>query len=390
MSDRIQGLATERAGWPPRFHQRLRGSHERPRGIGIEADAQQVRAILVIVRGLDVVAVLGGPLCLDDHCLVGGIPGQGHGAHAEHLDDGLLEIPARHLASTGARSFDGLQQIVESGGKRRDLDLLDAEADHRLALSRLEVELSLARRADGSGQKPVRIVEDEQASCHGRPCYPLAPASMTGADEHRGSPSESGPMRQRFGLSRPRSMARRTGREARFDLSPRARLIGGWLAAVLLVLVIAGAVRLFGGNADGNAVLATPTPAASAGVHSITFGTELGADRVVPASAATDRFVREDLFAYSVAEAPPAMQVYVAVRRVAGGPAEVVQAATEAQVIPDGPATIGFRVAAENLFVAFGAGSYEMTIALEANGSPIASGTFELIDASAPGESSGG
>lgn len=185
-------------------------------------------------------------------------------------------------------------------------------------------------------------------------------------------------------------MARRTGREARFDLSPRARLIGGWLAAVLLVLVIAGAVRLFGGNADGNAVLATPTPAASAGVHAITFGTELGADRIVPSSAVTDRFIAEDLFAYSVAEAPPAAQVFVAVSRVAGGPAEVVQAPTEAQVIPDGPATIGFRVPAGNLFVAFGAGTYEMTIALEANGSPIARGTFELIDTAVPSGSPGG
>jgi hypothetical protein len=213
---------------------------------------------------------------------------------------------------------------------------------------------------------------------------------MTGADEHRGSLSEPGPMRQRFGLSRPRSMARRTGRDARFDLSPRARLIGGWLVAVILVLGIAGAVRLFGGNADGNAVLPTPSPAASTSVHSITFGTALGEDRIVPSSAETDRFMAEDLFAYSVAEAPPATQVFVGVRRVADGAAEVVQAATEAQVITDGPATIGFRVPAENLLIAFGAGTYEMTIALEANGAPIAVGTFELIDTAAPSASPGG
>jgi hypothetical protein len=185
-------------------------------------------------------------------------------------------------------------------------------------------------------------------------------------------------------------MARRTGREARFDLSPRARLIGGWLAAVLLVLGIAGAVRIFGGNADGNAVLPTPTPAASTVLHAITFGTDLGEDRIVPPASVTDRFVPEDLFAYSVADAPPAAQVFVAVRRIGGGAAEVVQAPTEAQVIPDGPATIGFRVPAENLFAAFGAGTYEMTIALEANGTPIAKGRFELVDTAIPSASAGG
>jgi hypothetical protein len=37
-----------------------------------------------------------------------------------------------------------------------------------------------------------------------------------------------------------------------------------------------------------------------------------------------------------------------------------------------------------NLFTAFGAGTYEMTIALESGSAPIAAGTFELIDGVVP------
>ncbi len=213
---------------------------------------------------------------------------------------------------------------------------------------------------------------------------------MAGADEHRGAHPGHGPMRQRLRLSRSRSMARRRVQDRRLDLSPRARRIGGWLAAIVLVLGIAGAVRIFGGNADGDAVLETPSPAPSTTIFAIAFGTELGDDRVVPASAETNRFVADDLFAYSVAEAPAATNVYVEVRRIGGGTVEVVQPATEAQAVPDGPATIGFRVPAVNLFEAFGAGTYEMTISLEAGAAPIAAGTFELIDDAAPSTSPDG
>jgi hypothetical protein len=187
-------------------------------------------------------------------------------------------------------------------------------------------------------------------------------------------------MRQRFGSLRRRSMARPTGPGARFDLSPRARLIGGWLAALLLVLLIAAAVRLFGGNADGTAT----GPSASGATASplpITFGTALDDDRRVPTDAETERFVREDTFAYSVGDAAPASTVYVAVRRVAGGPAELVQPGTDPQPIPGAPTTIGFTVPAANLFDAFGTGTYEMRISLEPEGQPIAIGTFELVEA---------
>jgi len=195
-------------------------------------------------------------------------------------------------------------------------------------------------------------------------------------------------MRQRFGSLRQRSMARPRGRDARLDVSPRARLIGGWLAAIVLVLLIAGAVRLFGGNADGTSVLPSAS-AASVSPLPITFGTSLGDDRLVPGDLSTKRFIIDDLFAYSVADAAPASTVYVAVRRLAGGAAEQVQAAIEGQAIPGGPGNIGFTVPAVNLFDAFGPGTYEMHIALEPEGQPIAIGTFELIGADASPAASG-
>jgi hypothetical protein len=185
-------------------------------------------------------------------------------------------------------------------------------------------------------------------------------------------------MRQRFGSLRQRSMARPRGRGATPDLSPRARRIGGWLAAIFVILLIAAAVRLFGGNADGTAIGPSPSDGGASPLP-ISFGTELGEDRVVPSSVATSRFVRDDRFAYSVADADEASTVYVAVRRTSGGPLEEVQAAIEGQAIPDGPGPIGFSVPAANLFDAFGPGTYEMLIALEPNGDAIAIGTFELV-----------
>jgi len=175
-------------------------------------------------------------------------------------------------------------------------------------------------------------------------------------------------------------MARRPGEDGRLTLSPRARLIGGWLAALLLVLGIAAAVRLLGGNGDGAAILPSPSSAAGGPLHPIVFGTALDAQRLVPADAVTSRFAREDTFAYAVPGAEPASSVYVEVRRVAGGPAEVVQQPVEAQQIPDGPANIGFSVPAANLLAVFGPGSFEMRIYLDPESAPIAEGTFELVE----------
>jgi hypothetical protein len=185
-------------------------------------------------------------------------------------------------------------------------------------------------------------------------------------------------MRQRLNRLRPHSMARRPGEDGRFNLSPRARQIGGWLAVLLLVLGIAAAVRLFGGNADGDAPLASPSASAGGALHPITFGTALDAERLVPDDAVTNRFARGDTFAYAVPDAEPATAVYVEVRRVS--PTEVVQLPTDAQQIPGAPARIGFTVPTANLLDVFGAGSFTMLIYLDPESDPIAEGSFELIE----------
>jgi len=74
------------------------------------------------------------------------------------------------------------------------------------------------------------------------------------------------------------------------------------------------------------------------------------------------------------------------VRRIAGGPLELVQAATEGQPIPGAPGNIGFRVATSALLSDFGPGTYEMLIHLTADGPPVARGTFQLVDAPAAGD----
>lgn len=162
-------------------------------------------------------------------------------------------------------------------------------------------------------------------------------------------------------------------------LSPRARLIAGWLAAVLIVLGIAGAVRLLGESGEGAVV---PSPSSdAAGTLPIVFGTELTAERVVPVEARTTRFSPETTFAYAVDGGEPANAIYVEVERTDGGPLETVQEPVEAQQIPDAPALIGFTVPTANLLDAWGPGAYLMRIYLEPEGAPIAEGAFVLVEA---------
>lgn len=175
-------------------------------------------------------------------------------------------------------------------------------------------------------------------------------------------------------------MARRPGDHGRLTLTPRARLLGGWLVTLLLVLGIATGARVLGGNSEAGAALGSPSATAGAARLPIAFGTALDGSRLVPSEASTARFGRGDLFAYSVAEAGPASAVYVAVRRTGGGPAETVQEAVEAQAIPDAPGRIAFSVPAAILLDAFGPGTYLMLIQLDPAGEPIAEGTFELVE----------
>jgi len=176
-------------------------------------------------------------------------------------------------------------------------------------------------------------------------------------------------------------MARRPGVGRGLDLSPRARILGGWLVALLLVLGIAGAVRLLGESGDASAPGPGPSNVASGSPHPIRFGTTLTAERLVPVEALATTFGPDDTFAYAVPDASPANEVYVEVRRTDGGPAEVVQEAVESQAIPDGPALIGFTVPAANLIDAWGPGAYSMRILLEPEGRAVAEGSFVLVQA---------
>jgi hypothetical protein len=187
-------------------------------------------------------------------------------------------------------------------------------------------------------------------------------------------------MRERILPKRPRPMARRPGDAGRLPLSPRARQIAGWLAALLLVLGIAGAVRFFGESGEEAVVAPSPT---TGGLLPIVFGTELTAERVVPVQVRTTSFERGMTFAYAVDGGEPATAAYVEVERTGGGTVETVQEPVEAQQIPEGPALIGFTVPAANLLDAWGPGEYLMRIYLAPDGAPIADGRFALVEPTA-------
>lgn len=177
-------------------------------------------------------------------------------------------------------------------------------------------------------------------------------------------------------------MARRPGEDDRFSLSPRARRVGGWLVAIVLLVGIAFTIRLLGGNGDGTALVATPSPSgASADLPAIAFGTAIDPSTgEVAESARTRRFVVGDTFAYSVRPAVVPTEVYVEVLRGSES-GEVVQSPTDAQALAAGAPAIAFSVPAANLLDAFGSGEFVMRIYLAPDGAPIASGSFELIPA---------
>lgn len=174
-------------------------------------------------------------------------------------------------------------------------------------------------------------------------------------------------------------MARPPGARPAFDLSPGQRRIAGWLAAALLIAVVALLFRLLGGNGDGTVV--NPGPSSSAGpAPTIRFGTALDpATGAVADGAETERFGAGDPFAYSLAVAGAAPRaVFVEVRRIGGGPIETVQDPIDAQGLPD-PRIIAFTVAADALLAAFGPGRYEMLIYEDPTAEPLGGGRFELV-----------
>ncbi len=189
-------------------------------------------------------------------------------------------------------------------------------------------------------------------------------------------------MRQRLLGRRGRSMARRPGPPGRPDLSPRARTIGGWVAALLLVLGVAGAVRFFGESGAGG----IPGPGASDALGTplaITFGTVLTPARLIPVDARSTTFERGDTFAYAVEEGAPTDRIFVEISRTGGGTIETVQAPVSEQLVPEPPGPIAFSVPAANLLDAWGPGEYRMRIHLEADGPAVAEGSFVLAEAAA-------
>ncbi len=183
-------------------------------------------------------------------------------------------------------------------------------------------------------------------------------------------------------------MARRPGDERRRGLTPSQRRLAGWGAALALVVGIAVVVGILGGNGDGAAVVPDASGASpDASIAEITFGTAI--DPItgeVAAASRVARFEAEDTFAYSVrpAEELPAL-IFVEVERTAGGRTEIVQAISDGdQGLPDEAEVIAFAVPAGDLLEAFGPGTYDMRIHLDAEGEPVAEGTFELVDPGPP------
>jgi len=190
---------------------------------------------------------------------------------------------------------------------------------------------------------------------------------------------------RRLRATRAQIMARRTGDEESIRLSPRARRIGGWFVAILLIIGVAVVVRLLGGNGDGASVVPSGSSTASgSGAAAIAFGTARDpASGEVAADSRSDRFVDGDTFVYSVAPGDLVPEaVYVEVRRTAGGAVETVQAPVDAQALPD-PQVIAFSVPTADLLAVFGPGEYLMLIYVDPAGTPIAEGAFQLVSTEA-------
>lgn len=175
-------------------------------------------------------------------------------------------------------------------------------------------------------------------------------------------------------------MARRPDGDGGFTLSPRARWIGGWIAAVLLIAAIALAFRLLGGNGDGTVVDPSASASSVSGPTRITFGTALDpATGEVAADSRSERFGETDAFVYSALPGGTVPEaVYVEVRLIAGESNDPVQAPVDAQALPN-PEVIAFSVPASRLLAAFGPGEYLMLIYADPADDPIAEGTFTLI-----------
>ncbi len=116
---------------------------------------------------------------LDHDALVGGVPGQRHGAGAELLLDRLLERVAvveaerrdgRDHRLAERAGHDLVEQLVDALGQRLHLLLLQRDAHDPRPGARLEEEGPLSGRPDGARDEPLRRVEsvDERHGSHPR------------------------------------------------------------------------------------------------------------------------------------------------------------------------------------------------------------------------------
>ena len=187
-------------------------------------------------------------------------------------------------------------------------------------------------------------------------------------------------MRRFRQLRSSRSMARPSS-SSRQPIPLRTRVIIGWAAALVLVVGIAFAIGRIGGpevppvgSSAAASAAETPLP--------IAFGTLRDEDSgAVAPTAAIDRFTIGDRFVYSIGrpDATGSTILYVEVIR-AGGDSAAVQTPAPLPYNPPGASVFAYDVPAEALLTDFGAGRFVMRIYTDPAGSPIAEGTFELVE----------
>jgi hypothetical protein len=187
------------------------------------------------------------------------------------------------------------------------------------------------------------------------------------------------PLGSRF-MARPLVGEVRPGTWTWPELSARQRTLAGWLAAVALIFVVAGVVRLVGdaGGAGGDRAEDT---ASGRSLATISFGTAIDtATGEVATAARSDRFLATDSFAYSARAsfARSGETVDVEVLRVTAGEPQVVQARAP-QLLAGPPGIMAFQVPADALFRDFGPGDYLMRIYPAGKSAPLAEGRFSLV-----------
>jgi hypothetical protein len=188
VTQRIEWCPAQRTGRTPGGHD-LRGAHhERPRRRGGHPHAEQIGPVVVlviVVVGVDRLAVLVLRAGLDQHPLRTAIPAERQRTGPERLIERLVERAAVRRPLVGRRGggfgfgqlddaayVELVEQRAEALGQHRDLDLLEHDRYDPAALASLEEERPIARLADRAGDEAVRRIEDVSAAGHPRDSIP--------------------------------------------------------------------------------------------------------------------------------------------------------------------------------------------------------------------------